>query len=183
VVTWTILAVVSWCLRPYSMLGLSLTPGGRQVGYTWTILGVGCRRDEAEQCERGVPFGGRWGGWGGFVTSVLAVGMPRARAYGWGRHAPGNPSWRLPPRRLHPSSRKGGARGRVSLLRDTRGFQLLFLLKGFFFEFLASTIWIINESKLTKSVYKEQDVPGRFASQRNCLCLYGKQFGFLCGGV
>jgi hypothetical protein len=36
-VTWTILAVVNWCLRPYALLGLSL-PGVILV--TWNILAV-----------------------------------------------------------------------------------------------------------------------------------------------
>ncbi len=37
-VTWTEPDVISWCLQPYALLGLSLPGGVRLV--TWTILAV-----------------------------------------------------------------------------------------------------------------------------------------------
>jgi hypothetical protein len=37
-VTWTVPAVVNWCLPPYALLGLSLLGGARLV--TWTIPGA-----------------------------------------------------------------------------------------------------------------------------------------------
>jgi hypothetical protein len=37
-VTWTILAVINWCLRPYALLGLSLPGGARWI--VWTVLAV-----------------------------------------------------------------------------------------------------------------------------------------------
>jgi hypothetical protein len=44
-----------------------------------------------------------------------------------------------------------------------------------------SSFWVFLS--FLKKKAETQEVPGRFASQRNCLCLYGKQSGFLCGGV